>query len=82
MTQLEEIAALVGATEEKTRALAAEIWSYAELSYCEVRSAAALCKALEDEGFEIRTNIADIPTAFTAACTVGRGGVKMGFLAE
>ena len=82
MTQLEEIAALVGATEEKARALAAEIWSYAELSYCEVRSAAALCKALEDEGFEIRTNIADIPTAFTAAYTVGRGGVKMGFLAE
>lgn len=82
MTQLEEITALVGAAEEKARTLAAEIWSYAELSYCEVRSAAALCKALEDEGFEIRTNIADIPTAFTATYTVGSGGVKMGFLAE
>ncbi len=82
MTQLEEIAALVGAAEEKTRSLAAEIWGYAELSYGEVRSAAALCRALEDEGFEIKTGIAGIPTAFTATFTAGEGGVKMGLLAE
>lgn len=82
MTQLEEVIKLVDATEEKTVELASEIWGYAELSYCEVRSAAALCKALEDEGFEIKTNIADIPTAFTATYIAGEGGVKIGLLAE
>ena len=82
MTQLEEVIELVEATEEKTKQLAADIWGYAELSYCEVRSAAALCKALEDEGFVIKTNIADIPTAFTATYECGSGGVKIGLLAE
>ena len=82
MTQLEEVIKLVDATEEKTVQLASDIWNYAELSYCEVRSAAALCKALEDEGFVIEMNIANIPTAFTATYTSGSGGVKVGLLAE
>ena len=42
MTQLEQVTKLVDATEEQTVRLATDIWNYAELSYAEVRSAAAL----------------------------------------
>lgn len=82
MTELEEIKALVAANAEKTRELARNIWDYAELAYCEVRSSAALCKALEEEGFAIKTNIADIPTAFTATYKNGAGGPTVALLAE
>ena len=82
MTQLEQVTKLVDATEETTVRLATDIWNYAELSYTEVRSAAALCKALEDEGFVIEMNIANIPTAFTATYKCGDGGMKVGLLAE
>ena len=82
MTQLEQVTKLVDATEETTVRLATDIWNYAELSYAEVRSAAALCKALEDEGFVIEMNIANIPTAFTATYKCGDGGMKVGLLAE
>ena len=66
MTQLEEVIKLVEDTEEKTVQLATDIWNYAELSFCEVKSAGAICKALAEEGFVIETGIAGIPTAFTA----------------
>ncbi len=82
MTQLEEVKTLVGGTAEAAVKLARDIWGYAELSYCEVRSSAALCKALEEEGFAIETNIAGIPTAFTATYTNGVGGPTVGLLAE
>ena len=82
MTQLEEVIKLVEDTEEKTVQLATDIWNYAELSFCEVKSMSALCKALEEEGFVIETNIAGIPTAFTATYRCGNGGVKVGLLAE
>ena len=82
MTQFEEIMALVDATREKTEQLATDIWNYAELSFCEVRSASALCKALEAEGFTVESGIAGIPTAFTATYQCGNGGVKIGLLAE
>lgn len=82
MTQFEEIMALVDATKEETEKLASDIWNYAELSFCEVKSAAAFRKALEAEGFTVETGIAGIPTAFTATYQCGSGGVKIGLLAE
>lgn len=82
MTQFEEVMALVDATEEKTVQLATDVWNYAEPAYAEIKSAAAYCKALEEEGFAIETNIAGIPTAFMATYQCGNGGVRMGLLAE
>lgn len=82
MTQMEEIKKYVAQKAEVTRKLAKEIWEYAELSYNETRSAAAMIKALEDEGFTVETGIADIPTAFKATFTCGTGKPVMGFLAE
>ncbi len=82
MTQLEQIKALVAKNADTTERLAREIWEYAEISYQEVKSAAALAKALAAEGFTIEENIAGIPTAFTATFQNGSGKPVIGLLAE
>lgn len=82
MSQTERIKALVDQKSANAVKLASEIWNYAELSYCEFQSVAALTKALEQEGFTIETNIADIPTCFTATFTNGTGKPVIGLLAE
>ena len=46
--------------------IAQTIWGYAEMGYKEVKSSALLQKTLKDEGFQITTGVAGIPTAFTA----------------
>ena len=73
---------LVASQADAAVALAKEIWNYAELSYEEVRSAAALMEALKKEGFAIEGGIAGIPTAFTATFQSGSGKPVVGFLAE
>ena len=82
MTQVEEIKALVARNAEATKALAGQIWDYAELSYEEFRSAAALMEALKTQGFTIEEGIADMPTAFTAKFVSGSGKPVIGLLAE
>ena len=82
MTQIEQIKKLIADKADVTKRLASEIWSYAELSYEETKSAGALIAALKDEGFTIKENIADIPTAFTASYSVGTGKPVVGLLAE
>ena len=82
MTQIEQIKKLVAEKADVTKRLASEIWSYAELSYEETKSAGALMEALKAEGFAIQDNIADIPTAFTATYSVGSGKPVVGLLAE
>ena len=68
---IQTIKDLVSAKADTAVALAKEIWGYAELSYEETKSAAALISALKQEGFTIEEGIADIPTAFTATFTSG-----------
>ena len=79
---VQTIKQLVAAKADTAAALAKEIWNYAELSYEETRSAAALIGALKNEGFTIEEGIAGIPTAFTATYAVGSGKPVVGFLAE
>ena len=50
---IQTIKDLVSAKADTTVALAKEIWGYAELSYEETKSAAALIAALKQEGFTI-----------------------------
>ena len=73
---------LVNAKAEDTIRLAKDIWSFAELSYEEYKSAAVLKEALVKEGFVIDDGIAGIPTAFTATYKVGSGRPVMALLAE
>ncbi len=79
---IQTIRDLVSAKADTTVALAREIWGYAELSYEETKSAAALIAALKQEGFTIEEGIADIPTALTATYQCGGGKPVVGFLAE
>ena len=82
MTQVEQIKELVAQNADTTVALAKEIWGYAELSYEEFKSSAALIKALKAEGFEVEEGIAEMPTAFKASYKCGSGKPVIGLLAE
>ena len=82
MTQVEQIKELVAKNSGTTVALAKEIWGYAELSYEEFKSSAALIAALREQGFEIEEGIAGMPTAFKASYKCGSGKPVIGLLAE
>ena len=56
------------------------VWEYAELVYQETKSAAAIIKALEDDGFTVTKELAGIPTAFKAVW--GSGSPVVGILGE
>ena len=53
-------------------ALSDEIWDYAELAFTEHRSAEALCRQLEKEGFAVTRGVAGIETAFSARYGSGK----------
>ena len=61
-------------------ALADDIWSYAELSLKENRSAERYEKLLAELGFSVETNLAGVATAFSG--TYGSGRPKIGILGE
>ncbi len=79
---IQTIQQLVSAKADTAVQLAKEIWGYAELAYEETQSAAALIRALRQEGFTVEEGIAGIPTAFTATFKNGSGKPVVGFLAE
>ncbi|MFP4489817.1 MAG: amidohydrolase [Bacteroidales bacterium] len=57
-----------------------KIWGYAELGLQEFKSSALLKATLEEEGFEIESNVAGMPTCFIA--TWGEGKPVIGILGE
>ncbi len=56
------------------------IWDTPETAFTETRSAAALCQALQQNGFEVEQNVAGIATAFCAS--YGQGSPVIGLLGE
>ena len=56
------------------------IWSAAEVGLEEHKSAALLAAFLQENGFEVRLGVADMPTAFVAE--IGSGRPIIGILAE
>jgi len=56
------------------------LWDYSELAMLEYRSAEYLAGVLEDEGFTVEREAAEMPTAFIA--TYGSGAPIIGILAE
>ena len=60
--------------------IAKSIWGWAELGYQEEKSSALLKKTLSNEGFSIKSGVAEIPTAFVAE--YGSGRPIIGILAE
>ncbi|SKC45637.1 M20 family metallopeptidase [Maledivibacter halophilus] len=57
-----------------------KIWEYAETRFEEFKSVELLSKALEDEGFDVKREIADIPTAVKGC--YGSGYPVIGILGE
>lgn len=64
------------------KALALNIHTNPELSFEEVRSAAALIAPLRAAGFEIEERLGDMPTAFRAIFDSGKPGPTIALLAE
>ena len=60
--------------------LAMDLWGYAELGYQENQSVEAISKILNKEGFSIKYNVANIPTAFIAE--YGKSGPVIAILGE
>ncbi len=60
--------------------LSDQIWSFAETSLKEYKSADVSRDYLASKGFRIEENVAGVPTAFTASW--GSGKPIIGFLAE
>ena len=60
--------------------IAKSIWNWAELGYQEEKSSELLKETLSDEGFSIKSGVAEIPTAFVAE--YGSGRPIIGILAE
>ncbi len=80
MTKLEFAKSQIESLKEKTIRISREIWEFAELAFEEKKSAALLINEFKAEGFDIKTPIADMDTAFTAS--FGSGGVRIGILGE
>jgi len=60
--------------------LALKIWDFAEMGYMETQSSNAFQAELKDNGFQVTSGVAEIPTAFIA--TFGSGHPIVGILAE
>lgn len=56
------------------------VWDNPETAFLEYKSMEILCDLLKKEGFEVKQNVANIPTAFTG--TFGSGKPVIGFLGE
>ena len=79
----DSLAALLDSIESRRAhhaEVARQIWEFAELGYQEQRSSALLQSELRAGGFDVKTGVADMPTAFVA--TYGSGPPSIGFIAE
>ncbi|MFC3713507.1 amidohydrolase [Sphingoaurantiacus capsulatus] len=77
-------AQIIAAVDQRAPAIqsaALDIWRFAEVGYQESKSSALLQKQLKDAGFEVKANVAGMPTAFVATFSNGKGPV-VGMLAE
>jgi len=60
--------------------IADALWDYAEIALLELKSSEHLANILEQEGFVVKREVADMPTAFVAS--FGSGKPVIGILAE
>ena len=75
-----DVAGLVDRHAGLLREMALEVWRAPELGLLEFRASARQKEALRAQGFEIRSGIGGMATAFRA--TWGKGGPVIGFLGE
>jgi aminobenzoyl-glutamate utilization protein B len=75
-----DIAKWIDANREVFTNVSDRIWEFAEIGFTEERSSSLQIEVLEEAGFEIKRNIADIPTAFVAR--YGKGKPVIAILGE
>lgn len=79
-------AAIAAKAVESTRdvilRISREVWTNAERTLAEEKSAAIHVRELRAAGFKVSTGTSNIPTAFLAEWSQGSGGPKIGFLPE
>ena len=80
MQNSEKIWQLVDARKDEYEALSDRVWGMPEIAYTEYRSVAEHRAMLEQEGFRITENLADIPTAVMGEA--GEGGPVIAILGE
>src|SRR5437879_6346603 len=76
----EGLLAGLDARRDRYANIAHQIWGFAELGYQESRSSALLQKELQSAGFEVKSGVAGIPTAFVAS--YGSGKPIIGIVGE
>lgn len=76
----EEYLDIIDQKADKLFKLSDNIWECAELAFTEYKSASYLIQALEEEGFFVEKNLADIDTAFSGK--YGSGKPVIGILGE
>ena len=76
----QDVAKAIDAKYEQYSATAKKIWDYAEVGFQETQSSALLQQTLKDAGFTVQSNVAGMPTAFTA--TFGSEKPLIGILGE
>ncbi|MCI8453274.1 MAG: amidohydrolase [Lachnospiraceae bacterium] len=80
---MDQKALVVQTVEEKKEQivkLSDQVFAFAEIGFCEFKTAALYKEVLEQEGFSVTMGIAGMPTAFTAS--FGEGKPVIGLLAE
>jgi aminobenzoyl-glutamate utilization protein B len=70
----------IDARRDQYAGVAKQIWGFAEVGYQEVKSSALLQEQLRAAGFEVKSGVAGIPTAFTA--TYGSGKPVIAIVGE
>ena len=70
----------IDAQAVKYRDVAQQIWGFAEVGFKEEKSSALLQSLLKAEGFDVKTGLAGMPTAFVAS--VGSGAPVVAILGE
>jgi aminobenzoyl-glutamate utilization protein B len=76
----ETAGAWIDGNTQKIEELTDRIWDYAEPSFCELKSAEALCDLLADNGFEIEMGGGNMPSAFVASW--GSGSPRIAVMCE
>src|SRR5437879_79384 len=75
-----EARALVDQRKTFTQQMVDEIFSFSELGFQEVETSAYITRILEKNGFQVKRDVAGMPTAFAA--TWGSGKPVIGFMAD
>src|ERR1044071_6451778 len=69
---MDKVISSLDAKKDAYAEVAHQIWSFAEVGYQETKSSALLQQQLKGAGFDVKSGVAEIPTAFVASWGSGK----------